>query len=395
MLLKQLQNYSLSVFVFLLHFEYWNILPGASGAFTLTKLAGYTYFIFSIINFKDSFRVGKLKLVLTFLWLLYFLLLIRSAYNYFLYPSITSVLNLSILQCIILFWIAANHLLVRKELIPYILKIYIFGALLVSILASFGIGTTLTWDRRILMFGEDPNYVGYRITFAIIIIVAILLDKRLRRNNYEYWWAAAIPLLLNALAHTGSRGAVLCLFFSILVYALILKTHWFIKPVIILIFLTFMYVMFQYMDQNPVFHKRFIMTVQGGDTGHRTMIWQKLIRLFYVNPLFGIGETGYNQSTKEIFGYIKGSHNVFLELLIKTGIMGLLFFLGFIYNMAKRSFYSWRKGNQLLPVILCFAVIILFTNIQGLYNKTIYVIFALIFSMSSGYRRIGTSLSMK
>ena len=391
MLINRLQNYSLYIFVFLLHFEYWDILTGASGAFSLTKLAGYFYFIFSIINFQDSFRIEKLKTFLIPLWLLYFLLLIQSSYNYVLYPSINSVLNLSIFQCIILFWIVINHLQRRQEIITVILKVYIVGAILVSILSFFNIGTTGTLDGRLFMFGEDPNYVGYRLTFAIIIIMGIILDKRLRKDNYGYLWAAAIPLLMNTLANTGSRGAILCLFVSILIYGLMVRIQWFIKPIIILLFLIVMYFMFEYLDQNPVFHKRFLMTVEGRDTAHRTEIWQRIFHIFYVNPLFGVGETGYNQSTIEIFGKIRGSHNVFIEVLLKTGIFGLLFFLGFIYAEVKKGLDSWRNNNMILPFVLCFAVIILFTNIQGLYNKTVYIIFALVLSMSNNYKTIGTS----
>jgi len=382
MLIKSLHNYSLYLFVFLIHFEYWDLLPGSTGIFSLTKLAGYIYFIFAIIYHRQSFRTTQLLSSLVPLWIFYLLLFIQSAYNFIVYPLISSLINFSIFQCIILFWIVVNHLREDKNIIPIVLRFYVLGAIVISLLSIFNIGITLTWDQRILIFGEDPNYVGYRLTFAMLIVVNFFFDKELRINKYGYLWAFALPLLLKTLAFTASRGAILCLFSGLLIIGMLLKTKWFIKPIILLVFIASIFLAFSILDKNPVFHERYLKTVEGHDTAHRMEIWERLSDLFYVNPLMGIGETGYNQSTIEIFGRVRGSHNVYIEILLKTGIIGLLTFFLFIYSELKKGINSWSNESKPFPLVMLFAILFLFTNIQGLYNKSIYLFFALIFVIS-------------
>ncbi|MDP4268279.1 MAG: O-antigen ligase family protein, partial [Bacteroidota bacterium] len=231
------------------------------------------------------------------------------------------------------------------------------------------------------------NYVGYRLTFAMLIVVNFFFDKELRINKYGYLWAFALPLLLKTLAFTASRGAILCFFSGLLIIGMLLKTKWFIKPIIFLLFIASILLAFSILDKNPVFHERYLKTVEGHDTAHRMEIWERLSDLFYVNPIMGIGETGYNQSTIEIFGRVRGSHNVYIEILLKTGIVGLFTFLLFIYSELKRSINSWANESKPFPLVMLFAILFLFTNIQGLYNKSIYLFFALILVASQTFKK--------
>ena len=63
-------------------------------------------------------------------------------------------------------------------------------------------------------------------------------------------------------------------------------------------------------------------------------------------------------------------------------MFGLIIYLGFLFKILKSSLMVLKKTKLILPLLLIIGVLFMFTNIQGLYNKTIYYLFAIIISMN-------------
>jgi len=86
---------------------------------------------------------------------------------------------------------------------------------------------------------------------------------------------------------------------------------------------------------SGTFHK-------GWDTG-RIGIWEEAVRLYKERPIFGQGLGGYERYNKLGNASIIHAHNVYLELLSDTGIVGLLSFLYLIGVFLIRSFHDIIK----------------------------------------------------
>jgi O-antigen ligase len=122
--------------------------------------------------------------------------------------------------------------------------------------------------------------------------------------------------------------------------------------------------------------------IHEGDTARRFMIWNKLTDLIVIHPFFGIGETGYIRETTRIFGNLYGAHNVYIEVLVKTGLAGFLLYFGFLLKILSDSYTALSRQKIILPMLFIFGIMFMFTNIQGIYNKSLYFFFAFTIVMS-------------
>lgn len=114
-----------------------------------------------------------------------------------------------------------------------------------------------------------------------------------------------------------------------------------------------------------------------GDFSERKEIWAKIYPMINDSPISGMGSTGYNESiSKYYYGLFKSPHNVFLEILVYTGIIGFLFFNIFLIYVFIFSYKYFNRYGELLPILLLMPVIGLMLSGQILNVKVIYVIFA-------------------
>ena len=90
----------------------------------------------------------------------------------------------------------------------------------------------------------------------------------------------------------------------------------------------------------------------GGDIfSGRLELWKEAIRVFYEHPLFGVGWGGFSDyvsnSYREIHGAVYNAHNIYLQFLAETGIIGTaLIIFGLLY-----SFFHALKQNTRLKLI--------------------------------------------
>jgi O-antigen ligase len=380
--LDGLLNFSLYIYIFLLHFEYWDFITGDLDNFSISKLSGIIYVILYFIRYKKIVFKKSLLLYFGLLTGFYILLVVVSVFNYNSYSDLANALNFNILQNIILFFILTNHLISNPGLVSGSLKAFALGGVCISILSLFNLGISYSETGRLQMFGEDPNYIGYRLVFAVITVVSIITNQKVVKNPRIYLWIPAIPFMLLIIVKTGSRGAITCLFLMILILIMITRSRRYIKPLIILFSVSLIILTIQWIKMNDVVYNRFLLMIHEGDTARRFMIWNKLTDLIVIHPFFGIGETGYIRETTRIFGNLYGAHNVYIEVLVKTGLAGFLLYFGFLFKILSDSYTALSRQKIILPMLFIFGIMFMFTNIQGIYNKSLYFFFAFTIVMS-------------
>lgn len=224
--------------------------------------------------------------------------------------------------------------------------------------------------ENILKLMDEGYYVGFTsqvaytagyIIFAIGVILCswIIIEKEERKKG-----VFLLIILIIGLLFTQKRAHLLfmlvTLFFVYIQYSSygiekIIKTVKIFFSTLFLISLIIIMVMFTNLGQTLFF--RIILTFQdfiaGEDiTSNRTPLYLHAWELFLQHPLFGIG---WGNFSKTVVGTVTVHtemqvHNVYLQLLSETGLIGttfilLPFLLTYIYTIKMTYFMSNNKGN--------------------------------------------------
>jgi len=349
-----LQRICLYVFLFSLNFEVWDPFQ-TNGYFSISKLTGIIYFLVSvpaIIKYKTG---QNYKPILSYIGIFFGVLLFVNAINA---DSLTNrILDFTILQNIILFWILINH--TRKE--PLILEkgllFFSLGAVTLAFLYYNGIGIEITNDGRVSIFGDNQNAIAQRMTFGITVIVMVVLQNRLQLNKKRFLLLLLTPLLFGLLVATGSRLSLLSLAIIFIAGLVLLKTkNYLIKGLIFLIGIIVFSLMMYFAFENEMLRDRFLASIQEGNLSDRDVIWQHILPLIRQNMIFGVGQSGYTAYCMDLFGRYMSPHNVILEILCFTGFVGLLIYFGFLYQTIRLGYLSYKKEGYLLPLLLSITV---------------------------------------
>lgn len=210
-------------------------------------------------------------------------------------------------------------------------------------------------------FTSQVAYTAGYIVFAIGVILCswIILEKEKRKKG-----AFLLLILIIGLLFTQKRAhlffMLVTLFFVYIQYSRYSKEK-LIKTVKIILFtiftLIFAIIMAMFTDIGQTLFSRIILTFQeliaGKDiTSNRIPLYLHAWELFLQHPLFGIG---WGNFSKTVVGTVTVQtemqvHNVYLQLLSETGLIGttfilLPFLLTYIYTIKMTYFLSNNKGN--------------------------------------------------
>jgi O-antigen ligase len=384
-LIYKAKIFFLQIFVLSLPFEYWDPF-GVSTFFTITKMVGFVYFAFAILNFRLSFRIGYQKGPLLVLLVLWLWLSLQSIIH--IWPgSQFAPFNFTMLQNIILFWLISNDLINNPVVSKRLLLFLVLGVFLMNLLASLGIGLGLDTsgeeigESRITFFGSNPNVVGNFCSMAFIIVVAMVVNKEQYFGKWTYLLLLAIPNNLLMIGLTGSRGALgivlLGLFILFLLYktTLVKKFFWIFIGGILSLFAL------QQILDSEIMQKRIEMTTEEGSLGGRDLIWNNALSIIYDNPFTGFGATGYEREMLFRFSWYRDTHNVFLYFLVTGGIVALIIYLTFLFKTFKSALFVYKRTSQSLFLVLF--GIYLFAVFKGggaINSKLLWVIITIIFS---------------
>ncbi len=196
----------------------------------------------------------------------------------------------------------------------------------------------------------NPNLLaGYLIAGlpAVIGVTLLTIEKRHRKSLFIAIIALIVSLM--AIFQTGCRGAYLALLGIFVSYLFIsyrivfydfaafahLKKLW-----INLTSFAILSSIIALASMPKIYHRLISIFLFRGDssTSFRMNVYEASIRMFFDNPLFGIGLG--NQTFREVYGYYMktgfdalGAYSVPIEIAVETGIFGFLAFFAFIVLM--------------------------------------------------------------
>lgn len=376
-LIKDTNNLALIAFVFGVNFEYWDPL-GLQGVFSIAKMTAIIY----ILSWMPFVRSISLKHLLYYLMPLFLYMLVEffsSAYNSIYAESILGTFNFKLLQLLLLLTLIVNHIIKVPKALRWIINSYVVSVVLLAVLSMMGIGVEITDDPtdRLLLFGENPNMIGMKAVFALIVLIYYLLNPN--RKWHRLMYVISMIPLLSMLIASGSRGGLLSFFLGVGAIVISQKTSGFRKIVLFISGLLFSTLLFNYiMINNDGFNSRMTYFLEEGETG-RNVIWEAALNIIQDNIIIGVGRPGAIPVMMEYLGRPMGTHNVFLHVLVTTGVVGFMFFMIFIVRLSLRLYQKYRVDKNMLFIVLY--VILLFNMFKsgGFINKTfLWLLFAIL-----------------
>lgn len=215
------------------------------------------------------------------------------------------------------------------------------------------------YDMRSLGFTQNAGYsAGYIVIGILAAFSDIYPRKKIRFKNFIF------PLFLFlAVALTGKRGPVMFLILTIVFCYLVpvkgvkkVQRYWkiFLVVFVVVIVLWFFRDALSYIPIIGRLLDSFAKVADGEDiSSGRTRLYLWAIKLFIENPLFGIGWGNFRTS---VVGNVTlatelETHNIYLQLLCETGIIGFLGFILLFFTFWKTTRDAYMECIQNVNLI--------------------------------------------
>jgi exopolysaccharide production protein ExoQ len=372
----------LIVFVFLFSLIF-NSLLGSVSALVLLCCGG----VFFVSNLKESLKIllkNKSLLsipvlaVFSSLWADYSMLALRGGIQ---------LLLTTIFSIIIIYRVERRTLL-------YCLGLSLFGAMLASLFTSRFALNGITGEYSLIGIFESKNYLATHTAFAVGISLAILFyianpTKTSRLLGFTLLITSSLVLI-----KAKSLGAIASVSVSVILMYVIMnyqKISISISLRMLINFLVsflcvFLIVIIIYSLTHHIFDEFMYSLNKDPTLTGRTYIWDRGIELITKNPILGAGYQSVfvinNSVAEDIWEFASvpsGSgfnfHNIFINIWVELGILGLMLYLAGVFFMVKRIFKSYFTSDPSKVISL---YIFLFLFIQSFLEAILFRQFTLI-----------------
>ena len=360
------QAFCLYLYAFSLNIQFFDPLQ-SGGTFSFAKITGILYVISLVPSFSKYMVL--IRPTIRFIW---------PAFALFFVITIMSMINVNALSStyfdtafflnLFLFVLIINHTLKNDRLMDNAMLAFALGAVLVAIFMFFSIGTATDEMGRATVFGANQNYMGIKAAAALIIILYYLYNKTSHTIRFRLPFLCFLPILFLSIIGSGSRSGFLAAVLGILAFWFSLNQNRSIGSAKFY-FLSFFVLILGavYILQSDLMVSRLAFTSPEGHNtgldklGGRLRIWTTYIDLALDNLILGIGMTGFQQEATRLLGAAWGAHNVILEVMLYSGLVGLFFYLFFLFQVVRATVEMLRHNSNglgffLLPPLLAYVL---------------------------------------
>lgn len=367
------QNYSLYLYFFFVNFQELSFF--GLNNFSIPKFTILIYLGTIATQHSDYIKTSNLKKIMRPLLAFVGLLIIINFFNINKYSA--RFIDIAILQNIFVFWILINH--GRKDIRAFekALLMLALGSILLALCYNVGIGVEYEefyGVTRAILFGDNPNITSIRMVISLLIIFVAVVQDRLRIGAYRFLLLIPVIMMIKVMADTGSRVGSISLALALIVGILFYKAknNW-NKSLVIFAGSISLFVFLTLISKSEMLVSRLLKAYSDNDLSGRYYIWENVIAVIQSNFIFGIGQTGYFAK----FG-LASPHNVFLEVLIYTGIVGLLLYSTFILRISIYAYRLLHIKRIILPLLLMSPIFGLLFSGQILTMKVGWIVMAYI-----------------
>lgn len=356
-----------------------------SGWLSISKIVGILYLI-SIIKEIKFFIKPRLIIIKHFKYLFCFIFLLTFFSVINISEISMKIFDISFIINVVMTFIIIGHAIKEKMILDKAIYWFSLSCVFMTLLTLYGIGVEIdeSIGGRVRYFQANENDTAIKISAALLFFLSHILSKSLTIKN-KILTLIPIPLLLYVLISTGSRSGIVVLILgvSILLIIMLIKQKNKILGIFYFIFSTSIFVisLIFMIIQSETMITRLLSSINDKDLGGRSEIWKMFYSIISENYIFGIGYSGYIDIFTRTFNSVPSPHNVYIEVLIYTGTIGLICFLIFISNLFILSFKLFKR-DQYIAIVL-FPVIIGYTFVnQALPIKFFWIVVSYIIGTS-------------
>ena len=282
-------------------------------------------------------------------WLIAFFLVVVVISNFVaIVPSVTLDRTFKLIRILSLYVVVINVARTERDLksLAWVFLLSGFVCALYGCYSYYLNPALLSEDGRVTGTMDDPNeFTGAMVARLPVVLCLLRVEKGWMRRLLL---VVGVGIVLFGIVRAESRGGFLALGLALVLFALCQKRRlaWLvIVGVIALVLLSTMPLRLQerlgmlfYEDQNP------------DSSLTRRMTYQIYgLRLFSEHPLLGVGISGFAEAyARSEYRFLQAgsvrrvAHNTYLEILVGTGLIGLI---PFISLLALSLFKSWKLAN--------------------------------------------------
>ena len=240
---------------------------------------------------------------------------------------------------------------------------------------------------RVAVLGTDPNFASMFIAVGVLFGLVHGLNLTKTRLTYRPLFLLGAGIGFYALLKTASRGGFLALGGGVLSLAFTSR-QWSRTVTSLFAVACVILAMGAAVATNPYLAARFRYAVETKNPTGRFEIWEKAVRLSAESPLYGFGSyMQYFKLGEKMGGRMRGTHNLFLSVLLGSGLAGLLCFLYF-YVRAFKAIWSC-KAQGMGRIVFAWFVLAFFgalsLNMESM--KWFWIVLALSLAAENAYSR--------
>lgn len=369
--IQNIQYFFVCLFFASLNFEVFSPIVEN---FSVAKLSALLYMGASMLTPGLLFSTKNIKLPLIAIWVMFSLMVISSLIHM---EDNDSVFDTTLFLNIIMFWLLLNHQRRDNRVFHDGFLWFSISSFLVGVLYFLNIGVTINEDMRVVVFGENANGLGIKMSVGSLFLLNYCLNHSEEKPINSPWLLVMLVPMLSLLFATASRISILVLSAGVILFVLLrpmkrrsMKMLWLLLGIAVL------HYGFQIVTKQEVLMTRIERTIYDGSVSGRDYIWAKYIDVIEEHPILGVGFHGTDQYALGVFGKTLSPHNVIIEVALYSGIFGLLFFLVFLFCVFKDAWLYRKRKYNLGPLIVVMAIVGMVMSGQALGVKLFWTIAA-------------------
>lgn len=292
----------------------------------------------------------------------------------------------------ILFYISTCHCVLFPKNLKFAFSAYLVLSIIIAILIvlSFIFGyphienyqSQGRYSIGITGLFKNPNYLTsfFNISFYIVFYICFLVKQSIKQKIILL---ALLALFLVASFLSGTRAALLVEFLIIIAVPIVFANKKnYIRFIPILLIGAFVVV--RYYDTIDLALSMFLGGRDALSDDGRSEAWNIAVNYILNSPILGCGSLAWT-SIANGSSHLEYLHNVFLELFLEQGIIGIILFVGLIFSGLSKTN---KKDRKFILLFLLFSAIpICFQNGLGEVNIWRFIIInRLIMNISSAYK---------
>lgn len=345
----------------------------------------------------------KLKYFKSNLWVLLFILVIAVSAFTSISVEESYQIALVMIAFAMSYFVIINTVETKKQL-KFLLYLFVIAAALSAVYGIhqyiFGDVYSQAWldsemfediKMRVYSTFENPNVYGEYLILVIPIAVGLMWTEKGFWKKLFLLGIVGITTL--AMVLTFSRGCWLGILFALALLAIMIDRRFILLGVVALLAMPFV------LPETIINRFMSIGDMSDSSTSYRVYIWMGTLAMLkdYWFCGVGLGETSYN-TIYPLYSYnnieAPHSHNLYLQFVSQFGIIGLITFLGMVYNFYKDTTIKMLKKKDILLAGIVAGMTGFF--LEGMFDYTWYnyrVI--LIFWMVIAFGIVATKLEEK